>query len=74
MRGSFLQAVLAEAGLATCGEAKAFGLYLMLVRPPGFYFGEVRPKAEPNQNKTLAPNKKNLDKLLRQYIIMSNPP
>ena len=27
---------------------------------PGFYFGEVRPKAEPNQNKTLAPNKKNL--------------
>ena len=25
---------------------------------PGFYFGEVRPKAEPNQNKTLAPNKK----------------
>ena len=53
VRGSFLQAVLAEAGLATCGEAKAFGLYLMLVRPPGFYFGEVRPKAEPNQNKTL---------------------
>ena len=53
VRGSFLQAVLAEAGLATCGEAKAFGLYLMLVRPPGFYLGEVRPKAEPNQNKTL---------------------
>ena len=42
-RGSFLQAVLALAGLATCGSAQAFGLYLMLVRPPGFYFGSARP-------------------------------
>ena len=74
MRGSFRQAVLAEVGLATCGEVKAFGLYLMLVRPPGFYFGEVRPKAEPNQNKTLAPNKKKLDKLLRQHIRTSKLP
>ena len=41
---------------------------------PGFYFGEVRPKAEPNQNKTLAPNKKKLDKLLRQHIRTSKLP